>query len=527
MNRASGNRFSQATASGAATLLLLALTTPGKSLAADASAQTAARPDPAAWLFEPSTVKPTPNGQSLATAGFAAISAGDQSLAAEKLTAALGVGDMPPDQARTVRLALSDVLAKLGRPADSAALLAPLAGEQSYDVQARRAFALDASGQRAAAVEAFAAAEPLGRDPDARLLMAKGRIYALVSLDRKVDALAAISVLAQAGALPGKDAVELAYIAVMAHDDALAERLFEHAYRQHQLSGAAALDAGFTARRARHEAQALAYFRTGLATLPPPPTPADAQTRFQIEREVAELSRRWGAYASIFYDNTSSIAAALPQSGRGNVQAGFEAYYRPLGYNAGRPIELFVRGFETLSSRRGDPIGADTLQGWAGARVKPFAGQNLVLEASRMFKVGRVARDDWMLRAGYSASTGLDIRQDRSSWPMGQIYADAAQLLDAKETFLSLEGRAGQSFRVGARGRTIIAPFIGLTVAYDSAQATPTAVGIGPGLWLRPWFRAENHGAPASYVDLVVQYRTRIGGDRRAEGFQATVSVSY
>jgi hypothetical protein len=526
MTRASERRPARARAMGAGASVLLSLVAPAVSHAADTPGPIRSR-DPAAWLLEPSTPVAAPTATALAVAGFAAISAGDKRLAAEKLAAALGTGEAPPDQARNLRLALSDVLAQLGRPGESAAQLAPLAGEQSYDVQARRAFALDASGQRAEAAQAFAAAMAVAPNPEARLLMAKGRIYALLALDRRGEVMVDVAALARVETLPGKDAIELAYIAIRYGDDALAERLFDQAERQRQLAGPAAIDAGYTAQRAHHDARALAYFRTGLATSPPPATPADAQARFQLEREVADMSRSWGAYASMLYDNTSSIAASLPGSSRGNVQTGFEAYYRPLGYNAGRPIELFVRAFETLSSRRGDPTGGDTVQGWAGVRVKPFAAANLVLEASRMFKVGSVARDDWMLRAGYSATDGLDLRQDRASWPLRHVYIDVAQLLDAGETFASLEGRVGQSFKLGGQGRTIVAPFIGLSVAYDSGQANPTAVGIGPGVWLRPWFRGDDQTAAQSYIDLVLQYRARVGGDRRAEGFLATLSVSY
>lgn len=539
MTQARGRRSVMATATGvgaAATFVLLGSAAP-PAVAAEARPPGEGTPavkfatigphDPAAWLFQAPASEPSssPSAQQLAADGYSAASAGDKAGAAQKLKAALEAGGLPADQARTIRLTLSDLMAQLGQPAESVAALAPLASEQSYDVQARRGFALEAAGQKAEAAEAFLTAETHAPNADARLLMAKGRIYALVGLQRRADALAAITSLDQAGALPSKDAVELAYIAITYGDDGLAERLFARADALHQLSGAAALDAGYTARRAHHEARALAYFKAGLASLPAPTTPAEAQTRFQLEREVAELSRRWGVYAAMLYDNTNSVTASLPRSGSGNLQAGFEAYYRPLGYNAGRPLELFVRAFETLSSKRGDPTGGQTVQGWVGVRDKPFASQNLVLEASRVFKIGKTSRDDWMLRAGYSATGGLDLRQDHSSWPMRHVFLDIAHLIDSDETFVVAEGRLGWSYKVGSQ--LIVAPFLGASVAYDSGLADPTAVGVGPGLWFRPWFRSGDHVAPQSYVDLVLQYRARVAGDRRAEGFLTTLSLSY
>ncbi len=518
---ARGVRLRFALLGAAAALPLLAWAAPSAALIAGPAK---AEPAPITAGDASATI---PNGQGLAQAGYAAIKVGDLPRGAQDLAAALDAGGLAASQTRDIRLSLSDVLAQLGRPAESAAVLAPLAAEQSYDVQARLAFALDASGRKAEAVQAFLAAEALASTPEARLLMAKGRIYALVVLDRRAEAIAASEQLDRAGHLPGKDAIELAYISLKFGDDPLAERLFASANRQHQLSGAAALDAGYTARRSRHEADAVLYFKIGLATAPKPSTPAQAQARFELEREVAELSRRWGAYALLSYDNTRSVVAAGPGTNRGNSQAGFEAYYRPLGSNAGQPVEVFVRAFETLGSRRGDPTGAETLQGWIGIRDKPFASQNLVVEASRMVKLGRLSRNDWMVRAGYSATTGLDLRQDQSSWLLTHAFVDVARLFDAKETVAVAEGRLGRAFRLGPQGELILIPFVGLSATYDSGLSNPTAVGAGPGLWVRQWFRSEDLTAPQSYIDMVFQYRARVGGDRRAEGFIATLSVSY
>jgi hypothetical protein len=119
----------------------------------------------------------------------------------------------------------------------------------------------------------------------------------------------------------------------------------------------------------------------------------------------------------------------------------------------------------------------------------------------------------------------MDLRQDRSSWPMRHVYADAARLIRRRETFAVVDARAGRAYRIGT-SRLMAAPFLGAYATYDSARAHPSAVGVGPGIWLRQWFRGSAEAAPRSAVDLTLQYRVRLGGDRRASGLFLTFSAT-
>ncbi len=85
----------------------------------------------------------------------------------------------------------------------------------------------------------------------------------------------------------------------------------------------------------------------------------------------------------------------------------------------------------------------------------------------------------------------------------------------------------GRSWRVLAVKNLIVAPFLGAFATYDSLQSPKTAAGVGPGVWLRQWFRETETKAPQSYVDLSLQYRLRLGDDKRASGFFLTFSAAY
>ena len=207
------------------------------------------------------------------------------------------------------------------------------------------------------------------------------------------------------------------------------------------------------------------------------------------------------------------------------VQAGGEAYHRLGGYNDGRPLDIFGRVYGTLDSGGAFPAGGDTLQGWIGLRYKPLSDTNLILEASRMIALGDLARDDWMLRAAWSAETGGDLRFDRSNWPAWRVYADVAHLIDAEQTLGVAEARLGRAFRTG--DRDIITPFVAVRGSYDSLLADETAVGAGPGLSWRHWFREDRYAAPASYIDLSVGYQFGLSGGDRAEGVFLSITLNY
>jgi tetratricopeptide (TPR) repeat protein len=461
----------------------------------------------------------------LASQGYAALQAGSLKTAADRFTAALERGGLDPATERTVILSLSDTLMALNEPTHAAAVLSLVRSDPAtdYDTASRLAFALDKAGKRPEAAAAFGAAARIAPGVTERTLMLKARVYELTALERGPEALADARALAEVPALGREDAVSMAYVAVKFKDDRLAMRFFQRADGLAPLTGDQALDAAYCARRLGDDAAALRFFKASLKGRPP--SREEAQKRYQIRRAVADLSRKYGVLAGVFYDDAGVFPTALPHSGHGNLQVGGEAYYRPFGYNDGRPIDLFARAFVTTASKAGGTVGPHTWQGWVGVRAKPFADLNFVVEGSRLFKIGSASISDWEARAAFSATTGMDLRQDKSSWPLGHLYVDVAQLIDRGETFAVAEARVGRVFRM-ADSRLLAAPFLGAYAAHDSALTHPSSLGFGPGVWLRQWFNESADTAPRSTLDMVVQYRFRIGGDERASGFFLTFSAS-
>jgi len=460
--------------------------------------------------------------------GYLAMRLGRPADAADRFAQALAQDGLSAAQRREATLTRADALSQAGRPREAADALAPYAGEAAYDVQSRRAAALTAAQDDAAAAPVFAQAAALAATPEDKAFMLRSRIVALTRLGQRAEARQAFDEAYRSGALAPSDPVDLGMIALSVGDDRTAQALFDKAPDSPKLAGRAALDAAYSAKRVRRDEAAVRYFGRGLDAVASGDLSLDPTTAYAIRRDVADISRVWGANGLVSYGAAGVAAGGAPLSGgRGVTQAGGEVYTRLGGYRNGAPVEAFARVFETVAAETGDPTGAQTAQGWVGLRWKPFRQANLVLEGSRMIKLGERARDDWMVRAAYSAGHGMDIDPVRRSWPMWNLYGDVARIVDYGQTLGVVDARAGWAVRAGDSEGWIVAPFVGINYAYDSSFARESALGAGPGVVVRRWFRGDSHAAPRSYVEASVQYRARLDGDRRAEGVFATFSIAY
>ncbi|MFG1269989.1 tetratricopeptide repeat protein [Xanthobacter sp. DSM 14520] len=454
--------------------------------------------------------------------------------AIQDFRAALASGRLPAGQVRQVRLSLADAGLSAKQPAIALDALAPYRGEASYEVQARVGFAALALDDKEGALEAFTLAAAGARSGQERMAMLTARIGVLSQLGRKEEARQLFLSAYNSGALRGMKAVDLAVLASQAGEDDLAYEYFSEANSRWQLRGTNLINAGYAARHTYHNAEAVDYFKSAIDEAREGKLQLDPQYLFGLRREVAELSRTWGAYASVSYGAVGVAPGsylAPPSPGANHtIGAGGEIYWRPpgIGYRDGSIFELFVRGFGTLYSDAGGPTGFDTIQGGAGARWKPFKSENLVLEVSYLFPVGQYARDDVLLRAAYSKSEGTDLRVDVDNWRAWQIYADYNYFLMTPQTVATFEARYGHAWRLDALSdHLVLWPYLAIGGGYDTGYATPFALGAGPGATLRYWFNEDEYTAPRSYLDLTLQYRFKLAGDDRAEGIFAGAFLSY
>jgi hypothetical protein len=158
-----------------------------------------------------------------------------------------------------------------------------------------------------------------------------------------------------------------------------------------------------------------------------------------------------------------------------------------------------------------------------------------VLTAERLIKFGKLAVDDTLLRIGYSEDLGTDLNPDlgtelnpvASLWLYHTLFAEAAYFTGQDRTVLSGEGRVGFSSRILRRvPNFVVSPFLLVNVQRDSAADQPAAVAGGAGLAGRFWFREDRYRAPASWVELSLQHRSRILDSGRNAGTFLMVSFS-
>ncbi|MFS8036190.1 NfrA family protein [Xanthobacter sp. AM11] len=458
----------------------------------------------------------------------------DYAGAIQDFRTALSARNLPAAQVRIVRFSLADAALQAKQPELAIWALEPLAGEDSYEVQARLGYAYLTLGDKEGALDAFTRAAARARNREERLSMLSARLGVLSQLGRTQEARQIFTEAYNRGELRGMSNVDLAVLASQAGEDELAYQYFSEANSRMQLRGSNLVNAGYNARRTYHNAEAVEYFKAAIDENREGKLQLDPQYAFGLRREVAELTRTWGAYASVSYGPVGVAPGSylVPATGGTNrtVGAGAEIYWRPpgIGYRDGSIFEVFVRSFGTVYDESGGATGVDTIQGSVGARWKPLKTENLVFEASYLFPVGQYARDDVLLRVAYSKAEGTDLRVDVDNWRAWQIYGDYNYFVMQPQTIATFEARYGHAFRMDALSdRLVLWPYLALGGGYDTGLATPFALGAGPGVTMRYWFNEDEYTAPRSYLDLTMQYRFKLAGDDRAEGIFAGAFLSY
>jgi adsorption protein A len=362
-------------------------------------------------------------------------------------------------------------------------------------------------------------------------LSLSSEIDLLLQLKRQPQARERFAAALREGALAALPEVDVAYLALRVGDDAAALDAFDRAARQQALPTTALQDAAYTAGRLGRNEASVGYFKQAIEAAEAGQLPLAPQSRFNARRAVADQTRSGGVYGSVTYRGMAASGLSLtPGVSNDTVQAGLEAYWRPLGYGDGRLLELYGGLSGTLYSEVGLTTGAPSVQGTLGARVKPLAAANLVLALERRLKVGAQTEDDWLARIGYSWAQGLDLRVDQPDWWSAQVYAETGRFIERKQNYATLEGQAGRSFRLDqASPKLVIFPHLVLGADHNTGYEPghENAVGAGVGVSLRYWFNEDKYTAPRSYWDASLQYRSRISGDERAEGTFFRFTLSY
>lgn len=450
------------------------------------------------------------DGNVLAQHGFLQQRQQRYDLAVNDFSAALAKGTWDDAQQRNLRLAWADSALLAHEPDQTARALAPLENQPDAAVQLRVAQLRLRNGDHKGALQAAQAAQ------------------AQAATDEDKKSAAQLIALAQQSEPDPRNeeaqkTLQKAYDLLRENKDDEALSEFRKGFALGGGKAGTYADAGYAAKRVSDNEQAVQLFEASLDA-DDSEHAFDEQRRFGYRREVQQLERTWGFVVSLPYQ----VSAFSYQGTVSVLQPGIEAYWQPpkIGYQNGRIFQLFVRGYGTAYDGSGNVTGLPTLQGSVGARYKPLVDQNLVLSAERLVRLGSLSQNDWLARLGYSSEAGSDMRVTEPSWRSWQVYVEADYFLHQGRYVLYSQLRYGHTWAVPAiSDHLTVYPHIALVYDRDSRETNQTAIGVGPGVQFRFWFRENRYSAPASWADLTVQYRLPLTSAARARGLvvQATL----
>lgn len=416
------------------------------------------------------------------------------------------------------------------KEADQLATLAITPQATSAQALVQRGEIRDKLGQRELAAQDYSEALKMDVLPLAQTLPL------LAKINRKAEARDRLAQALKAGEKPVASDLDLAYLAIHVGDDEIANDAFKRSDDAGLLTVLNLQDAAYVAIRGGLDQRAIAYLSRAVDTLSPDP-PLELQDSIEIQsllnlrRMIAELSRSWGASMSVSYRGGIPSAGGIQSNidTDQSVQIGSELYWRPFGYQNGKPFEVYARAFETPSNSVGGLVGSESLQGSVGMRWKPLTDASLIFVLGHLFPVDSKVNSDWLAQVAYSAGVGGEFRTDTSSWETQQYYAEAGRYLQHSQNYASGNVRWGRSFRLDGISPDLLAfPHAVLVGDYNSDYAERSAVGIGLGIQLRYGLRQDTYNAHRSYFDFSLQHRTSLqGNEERAKGTFLTMIMSY
>jgi tetratricopeptide (TPR) repeat protein len=452
------------------------------------------------------------DGNVLAQHGFLQQKQQRYDAAAADLSAALAKGSWDETQQRNLRLAWADSAMMAHEPDQAAQALSSIQNDPDVAVQLRVAQLRLRNGDRNGALAA------------AQLAQANA-----VTDDDKQSAAQLIDFAQQPEPDPRNEeaqkTLQVAYDLLRENQDEAALVQFQKGFSLGGGNAGNFADAGYAAKRAGDNDEAVKLFETSLDT-DDREHAFDDQRRFGYRREVQQLERNWGFVVSLPYQ----VSAFSYQGTVSVLQPGIEAYWQPpkIGYRNGRILQFFVRAYGTAYDGSGNVTGLPTLQGSIGARYKPLVDQNLVISAERLVRLGSLSQNDWLARLGYSSEAGSDLRVTEPSWRAWQVYAEADYFLHQGRYILYSQLRYGHTWAVtGISDHLTVYPHVALIFDHDSKERNQTAISVGPGVQFRFWFRESRYSAPASYADLTVQYHIPLTSAARARGVAVQLTLWY
>lgn len=319
----------------------------------------------------------------------------------------------------------------------------------------------------------------------------------------------------------GEGGIDAAYLATRIQDHETAQSLYLHMADANRLKGSAWGDAAFSVLRLKMDYTALQFLRNGIDDLTAvrgaPEAPNVSGQIDMFRQASAEISRIWGLTSSLTLSRELSVPGSTGLAGavaptRSTV-VGAEAYWRPFGYRNGQLLEVFARGYATLSSTMDGPKGLGNGVGSVGVRGKPTADFPLMFSAWRQLPLGVLGEPDWVVQASYFQGWGTDVRATLPAWWTGLVTGEWSRALRQGQTYAAVEGRLGRSFKWEATETAwALQPFASLKAEYNTQALDRSTQGLDVGLSLKRAFREDRYTAPMSNLELEWRHRLKQWG---------------
>jgi len=277
-------------------------------------------------------------------------------------------------------------------------------------------------------------------------------------------------------------------------------------------------DLGYAAMHACDNATSVASFKQAIdnAPLRPVDSPADREKRerdvYRMRKEITKMETHLTATAYLSY--LSGDAGTIPGSGGGESVdtirsgGGLEVAWLPpyIGFRDDRIFQAIGRVTgnlkkDTLEFER------DAWQGAVGVRYKPFRPLNLNVGFERLFKIGKDAEENWLLRVMESWTDGYAVKPGEKWWNYTFFYGEYDYYTENnKRSMFYGEVRQGLTYNV--RDRLLITPHL----VADFRLWTPdrdesSYIEGGGGLSLKYIFNRFDYEVERSSIEFLLQYK--------------------
>lgn len=309
----------------------------------------------------------------------------------------------------------------------------------------------------------------------------------------------------------------LGYALVATHHYAEAARIFETVLASDKDYLPLWEDLGYAYMHECDNAKAIDRFKQAIDNAPyrPVDNEADRKQRdkdvYRLRKEVTKLETHLTATAYLSY--IAGDAGPMPSSGGTSVDtirsgAGAEFAWIPpvIGFRDDRILQIIGRVTTNLDK---DTLELDdkSWQGAVGLRYKPLKSQNLNVGFERLFKIGRSAEENWLLRGMYSWTDGYDVKPGETWWNYTFFYGEYDYYLEKDQrSMFYAEGRQGITFNLG--DRFLLTPHLVADVRIWSPDRDESScVEGGGGLSLKHIFNRSDYEVERSSLEFLLQYK--------------------